>query len=230
MNQIDSTYALPRVMGQQYILSSIIEESADTITYAATQKDMRRDVIVETLRPQAALEPRKVRFFIETARMQTRVEHPSVAAPLELLEAEGTWHLAKEKIKGEPLDMMVSNGRVLPSEVICGLMQQLCRACIYMDMERIACAPFALEHTYLMETGFRFDNMALAGPRPRNASMHYLANAARFIAPLLDMNTVLATPLLRIMEHMRLAGAWRPLSPVLFIEDLSRLQMEMQRY
>lgn len=53
------TYNLPRVIGEQYILSSIVQETATTVTYAATQKDMRREVLVEGLRPAAAHDDRK---------------------------------------------------------------------------------------------------------------------------------------------------------------------------
>lgn len=224
-----SAYSLPRVVAQQYILSSVHAEDADTVTYAAKQKNMSRDVLLRSLRPAAMQDDRKVRAFVETARLQARLGHPNIASPLELLEADGTWHLAMERIKGEPLDMMVNNGRVLPSLVICGLLQQLCRVCIYLDIERIASVPFALEHTYLMDIGFRFDNMAMAGPRPRHASKRYLSDASRLIAPLLDENTPLAVHLLRVMEHMQSIATWRPLTPVLFNEELTRLQMEILR-
>lgn len=224
-----SAYSLPRVVAGQYILSSIIEEDADTVTYAATQKNMSRDVLVRSLRPAVAQDDRKVRFFVETARLQARFSHPNIAAPLELLQSDDTWHLAMERIKGEPLDMMVSNGRVLPSIVVCGLLQQICRVCIYLDIERIAVTRFSLEHTYLMDVGFRFDNMALAGPRPRNASKRYLSEACDAIVPLLDMESPLAEHLLRIMKHMKRLGSWRPLTPMYFDEELTRLQMEMLR-
>lgn len=224
-----SAYSLPRVVAQQYILSAVVSEDADTVTYAATQKNMSRDVLLRSLRPAAMQDNRKVRFFVETARLQARLDHPNIAAPLELLQADDTWHLAMERIKGEPLDMMVSNGRLLPSIVVCGLLQQLCRVCIYLDIERISSAPFALEHTFLMDVGFRFDNMAEAGPRGRTASKRYLAAASRLIIPLLDMESPLAMHLLRVMEHMQSVGSWRPLTPVHFNEELTRLQMEMLR-
>lgn len=224
-----SAYSLPRVVAQQYILSSVHDEDSDTVTYAATQKNMSREVLLRSLRPSAMQDARKVQFFVETARLQARLEHPNIAAPLELLEADGTWHLAMERIKGEPLDMMVSNGRVLPAIVVCGLLQQLCRVCIYLDIERVDSVPFALEHTFLMDVGFRFDNMAQAGARSRNTSKRYLAEASRLIIPVLDKETPLAMHLLRVMEHMQSVGSWRPLTPVHFNEELTRLQMEMLR-
>ena len=224
-----SAYSLPRVVAQQYILSSVHSEDADTVTYAATQKNMSRDVLIRSLRPAAMQDDRKVRFFVETARLQARIDHPNIAAPLELLEADGTWHLAMERIKGEPLDMMVNSGRVLPAIVICGLLQQICRVCIYLAIERVNSIPFALEHAYFMDVGFRFDNMAQAGPRSRIASKRHLSEAARLIEPVLDKESPLAGHLRRVMQHMGSIGTWRPLTPVLFNEELTRLQMEMLR-
>ena len=48
-----SVYNLPILVGEQYVLSAVLSETADTVLYAATQKDMRREVVVESLRPEA---------------------------------------------------------------------------------------------------------------------------------------------------------------------------------
>ncbi|MBQ8900194.1 MAG: hypothetical protein IJY72_04490 [Akkermansia sp.] len=45
-----TAYSLPALVGGQYVLSAVLSETADTILYSATQKDMRREVVVETLR------------------------------------------------------------------------------------------------------------------------------------------------------------------------------------
>ena len=41
-----SSYPLPFLVGNQYVLSAVLNETADTVLYAATQKDMRREVVV----------------------------------------------------------------------------------------------------------------------------------------------------------------------------------------
>lgn len=221
------TYNLPRVIGEQYILSSIVQETPTTVTYAASQKDMRREVLVEGLRPAAAQDRRKAQFFIESARAKAQVRNIHIAAPLELLQDEGTWYLANERIKGEPLDMMISNGRLLPASVICGLLKQLCRVCFYMDVERIATLPFTLEHTYKMDLGFSFDNMAVAGPRMRGESRNYMKGAAVLVTPLLDTASTLAGPVETVLARLRSGSDWEPLSPIVFDEELTRLQMEI---
>ena len=80
------------VLGDQYILSNVIRETENTVTYAATQKDMRREVLVETLRPEARKDPAKERFFLDSARVRASIPTRIVASTLELFEAEG--HLA----------------------------------------------------------------------------------------------------------------------------------------
>lgn len=224
---LSSVYSLPAVIGDQYILTSVLEEKQDTVVYAATQKDVQREVIVESLRPESMTDVRRVRFFIETARAQVRLSGSSVAASLELLYADETWHLAKERIKGEPLDMMLPSGRVLASSLICSLMMKLCCACLYMDVEGIASGAFSLSHTYLMGLDFRFDNMAVAGPRGRDASRSYLSEAARLIRPLLDETSPYATRVGEVLDRMRYDMNWNAVSPLLFDEELLRLQMEI---
>lgn len=155
------------------------------------------------------------------------MKNSHIAVPLELLRDEGTWFLANERIKGEPLDMMISNGRILSASVICGLLKQLCRVCFYMDVERLATLPFTLEHTYKMELGFSFDNMAVAGPRMHGASRHYMKGAAVLITPLLDTSSTLAVPVGRVLDRLRSGSDWEPLSPILIDEELTRLQVEI---
>ena len=64
-----SAYSLPRVVAEQYILTSVQSEDTDTVTYAATQKNMSRDVLLRSLRLAAMQDDRKVRAFVETARL-----------------------------------------------------------------------------------------------------------------------------------------------------------------
>lgn len=220
--------ALPCVIADQYILSSVLEEKEDSILYAAMQKDLQRDVIVESMRLAAATDEDKVRSFFETCRLQAYIRHSSLAAPLEVLEAEGTWHVARERIKGEPLDVMVTAGRTLSAEMVCGLLQQLCYVYLYFDMQRIASLPFSPEHTYLMDFGgFRFDHMAVAGVRRPGETQRQLAAAADVCEPLLERNSIFTPPLLQIMDQIRNSKVWSPVAPAVLDEELIRLQMEM---
>lgn len=220
--------SLPCMLADQYILSSVLEEKEDSIVYEATQKDLQREVLVESLRLDAATDEEKVGRFFETYRLQARIRHSSLAAPLEVVEYEGTWHVARERIHGEPLDAMVNAGRTLSAEMVCGLLQQLCYMHLYFDMERIATVPFSPEHTYLMDFGgYRFDHMAVAGVRQPGETQRQLTAVAAVVEPLLDRNSMFTPTLLQMMDQICNTRAWSPISPAVLDEELIRLQMEM---
>lgn len=223
-------YELPKIIGGQYILTSVVRELPHAFVYAATQKDLQREVHLVSLRPEAKNDPVQEQFFLETARLQASIEHPSLSCALELLYAEDTWHFARERVNGEPLDMMLANGRVLPSDRLCGLLQQICRVCIFFDIRRVSCRPLQPDLVYQMDFGgFRFENMALAGEREPNASQEYLTGAVDMLLPLLDRQSVHADQVLEVMHRMRSTASWQTLSAVLFDEELVRLQMEISR-
>lgn len=220
--------SLPCVIADQYILISVFDEGRDTVIYEAMQKDLQREVWVESLRLSAMADESKRRFFLDTCRLQARVRHSVLAAPLELLEAESTLHVVRERIKGEPLDMMVSTGRVLSAEMVCSLLQHMCYVYLYFDMERIASRSFSPQHTYLMDFGgFRFDHMAVAGIRRRGDTQRQMAEMVQVVAPLLDRSGPFAAPLLQIMEQISSGTAWSSITPAAMDEELIRLQMEM---
>lgn len=224
---VSSAYTLPALVGGQYVLSSILGETADAVLYAAAQKDMRRDVIVESLKPEAARDPVRVRRFLDSARAQARMSGGNIASSLELLYADDTWHLAKERVKGESLDSMLAEGRLMPSFPICDLMLRLCRMCICMDIEKIAGIPFSLQNVYMVGMDFRFDNPACAGERRRSASRRVLVEAARQAELLLDPSSLMADQVKSVLETMRLNANWSVLSPLLYDESFARLQQRI---
>lgn len=224
---VSSVYTLPALVGEQYMFTSVLKESADTVLYAASQKDMRRDVVVESLRPEAARDPLRVQAFLDSAKAQARLGGAHIASALELLYADETWHLAKERIKGDSLDSMLASGRKLASSDVCELMLSLCHICLCMDMEGIASVPFSLQSVYAVGIEFRFDNPATGGGRDCSTSRRTLSEAARQIAPLLDPASPRAGQVRELLRRMELTVNWSALSPLLFDEDFVRLQMQI---
>lgn len=223
MNASD-TYALPFALGPRYMLISVLRETADTVLYCARQNDMGRDVVVESLKREAMEDPMKVQGFLEAARAQSRMGGGPIASSLELLFAEDTWHVARERIEGESLDVMVAEGRKLPAFAVCELMQLLCHICICMDMEDIAGEAFLLQHVYYMSPGFRLRNPALGGERSRTTSRRVLTTAAADLLQLVDESSPHAADLCDILRRMHYPSNWTPLSPLHYDEDLVRLQ------
>lgn len=219
-------YSLPFIVGNRYVLSSVLNETPDTVLYSANQKDMRREVVVESLRPTAMQNPLCVQEFLDTARAQTRMGGGPIASTLELLYAEDTWHLARERVEGVPLDEMVKSGDKLPASDVCELMMLLCRTCIKMDIENIAGAKFMLQHLYFINPGFRLRNPALAGKRSRNTSRRVLISAASDLQPLVDASSPHAAELQAILRRMQYPSDWSTLSPLFYDEELVRLQQK----
>ena len=219
-----STYTLPFPLGSRYILTSVLSETADTVLYSARQNDMSRDVVVESLRPEAMEDHMKVQCFLETARAQSRMSGGPIASSLELFYAEDTWHLARERIEGDPLDVMVAEGRKLPAFAVCELMQMLCHICICMDIEGIAGENFLMQHVYYMAPGFRLRNPAMGGERTRTISRRVLTTAAADLLQLVDEASPHASELCDILRRMHYPSNWTPLSPLYYDEELVRLQ------
>ncbi len=222
-----SFYSLPYLLDGQYMLTSVLKEYPDRIVYAATQMDVRREVIVESLRPELAGEPERVDYFVQSARAQARFDSKLVASVLQLFYAAGSWHVVRERIFGEPLDALLAEGRKLSAAQVIELLMLLCRGCLYMDIEGLACLPFSMEHAYLMDYGFRFDNRACAGARKRDTSHRFLRDAEHFIQPLLDIDDPQAGDLYDLLTRMGCEGNWDTLGVLRFHEELARMQVRV---
>ncbi len=222
-----SHYTLPFLLADQYMLTSVLHERAASVLYLATQKDVRREVIVESLRPELVAHAPSADRFLQSARAQARFDPPQVASLLELFFSAGTWHVVRERVIGEPLDTLHARGGTLSAIRVVELLLHLCRGCIYLDIEGISASRFELHHAYLVEHGFRFDNMACAGLRQRDASHRFLRRAVQLIHPLLDGGDPGAARLTELMERMGCEGNWDTLGVLRFDEELTRLQLRL---
>lgn len=220
-------YALPALVGEQYVLSSVLLETPDTVLYAATQKDMQRAVVLESLRPEAMERPESVRSFLEKAQAQARMGGDRIALVLELLHADDCWHLARMRLAGEPLDVMHSRGERLTPGQMCILLKLLCRLTLRMELEKISSMDFELQHVHLTESGFYFDNPACAGQRDREAGRRYLSGAAAALMPLLDESLPRASRVFSLLERMKQSSGWTSMSPLDWREEASGLLLGM---
>lgn len=216
-------YDLPMLVGEQYMLTSIVRETRDTILYRATQKELRRDVIVECLRHSAMDNQRKVRMFIDSAKAQASVQGEALTCVLEVFETEGTWLVVKENPAGETLDQFLSDGKRLPALDLCQLMTALCEICLRFDTENLASARFHPEDVYYNHRRFRLNNPVRSGTRSPGASKAYLAEAARDILPLLDSKSRLAGTLASLLRRVSMNQDDSPMKPALFMAEFSSL-------
>ena len=222
-------YDLPTLVGEQYMLTSALRETRDTVLYRATQKDLRREVIVERLRHSAAEHPRRVSLFLDSAKAQARFCGEHLSTVLEVLESNGSWLVVKEGPPGEPLDMMLADSKKLSACDLCNLMIILCRLCLRLDTEQVASTHFHLEDVYYCNHHFRLSNPARAGTRSAGSSREFLADAARELKPLLDTASPLAARLLSLMQRVSLHRDTSPMSPALYMAEFTVLYTIMRQ-
>lgn len=226
---ISTAYSLPKLLAGQYMLTAVQRETADTVVYTATQKDLRRDVVVESLRPELMSDPYKVQAFLETAKAQSCMGGKFIALVLELFRAEGTWHIARERILGTPVDHLVASEESGPVDALCELMLTLIRSCIRHDMMGVATAPFSMQNAYYMGLGFRLDNLAQAGVRKPCSSCRDIRNAARAILPKVDATSVHAHDLEIILNNILQSNHHTTLTPLDIYAEFVRLQLMVNR-
>lgn len=220
-------YDLPRLVGEQYMLTTIIRETRDTIFYRATQRELRRDVIVESLRHSAMGSQRKVGMFLDSARAQAFVQGGDLTCVLQVIEADGTWLIAKENPAGDTLDQMLTDGKRISALDLCQLMISLCRICLRLDKDNIASARFHLEDVYYYRHRFKLNNPALAGTRAATTTRVYLADASRDLLPLLDSKSHMAGTLASLMKRTSMSQEDSTVKTALLLAELSRLHTLM---
>ncbi len=219
--------SLPALLGEQYMLTAFLSETSVSRSYAAKQRGMTREVVVESLRRELMADAAAVESFVASARAKTQICFPWVAAAVELLYADGCWHTVRERLEGETLDMLAMAGRKLAGSRLCSLLQQLCQYCIFLDMEGIACENFALHHICLSGDGFTLDNTLLPGSRRRGDSQRYLRQAVELLRPFLGSSDPLAPALAELMERMGRDVRWGTLSPLWYDEELCALRARL---
>ncbi len=224
-----SVYSLPKLLSGQYMLTAVMRESADTVTFAAMQKDLRREVVLESLRPECMADPFKVQRFLEMARAQSSMGGKFVGTVLELLYAEDTWHIARERIQGRPLDELLAQGERGSAATLCEFMLTLCRICIKHDMLGIATAPFSIQNAHYMGLGFRLANLAQAGPREPSSSCRDIRNAARDLLAVVDAAAPRADDFIIILRNILSSQHWHATTVLDVYADLVRLQLLLTR-
>lgn len=215
------------LVGEQYMLTSILRETRDTILYRATQKELRREVVVESLRHSAMENQRKVRIFVDSAKAQATMQGGVLSCVLEVFEAEGTWLAARESPAGDPLDQMLTDGKRISALDMCHLFIDLCKVCMRFDVENVMMARFHTEDIFYHQHRFRLNNVARAGTRPAGASCAYLADAAGELLPLIDPESRLYGALASLMRRVSYCRDESPLKPALFLAEFERLHTIM---
>lgn len=220
-------YTLPKLLNGQYLLTTLHSELPESIIYKATQKDLRREVRVKSLKREFHTTDGDARFFAD-AEAQTLCRHAFISSPLELFEAEGTWHLSYESWNGEPLDILSVNKRTLSPLQCCVLMREMCHLILSLDAQRIANRPMGMDDIYLRSDGsFRINNPAMGGVRTAEMRDALIKAIGSWILRLITPASVTANRIAALALRMVQTQACSALTAANFAEEISILQYQM---
>lgn len=180
-----TTYSLPHLLAGQYVLTALRSRAADGVQYTATQKDTQREVLIRSMLSTGADDCEAQHAFIEDARACSRVQLPYVSAVIELLPADGAWHLVFEGNGTDSLDFAAAAGQKINEQAMLNLLQKICTLCLYLDAEGINSGAFHLGGVYRYGSDFMLDNPACSGKRQASTSNRYVIEATRKLLPLL---------------------------------------------
>lgn len=213
-------YSLPKVIGDRYVLTSVLRDLPTTVMFIGVQNDIRREVVIEALRPELATEEH-VEMFLETARAQSRNNYDFVSKVFEIIHVDNRWYLVRERLKGVPLNVLEAMGHRLEPRQLYGLLRQYLRCIIYMSIMQIASRPMDLESLYMSDDGFfRCGNPAIGGPRTLEMAEGDVRALGELGLQMVDEESEGASDLMQLCLRMKNLRDGHPASCLFFCEEI----------
>jgi eukaryotic-like serine/threonine-protein kinase len=102
----------PRVVGRYLLCDAIASGGMATVHLARLMgpEGFSRTVAVKQLHPQFSHDPEFVAMFLDEARLASRVRHPNVVSPLDVISCPPELFMVMEYVHGEPLSRLLKKG------------------------------------------------------------------------------------------------------------------------
>jgi eukaryotic-like serine/threonine-protein kinase len=125
------TLTAGRILGRYELLAPIAKGGMAEVWAARLHgsRGFQRMVALKTIVTSALTDARMERMFHEEASLASRIQHPNVAATLDLGEHDGTLYMAMEWVDGEPLTVVLEHARrkqAIPLAIAVNLIGQAC--------------------------------------------------------------------------------------------------------
>jgi eukaryotic-like serine/threonine-protein kinase len=126
------TLAAGIVLGRYELLGPIAKGGMAEVWAARLHgsRGFQRIVAVKTIATDTLADTRLEQMFHEEASLASRIQHPNVAATLDLGDQAGTLYMAMEWVDGEPLTVVFDHARRstgIPLEIAVNLIGQACQ-------------------------------------------------------------------------------------------------------
>ncbi|MGC4067159.1 MAG: protein kinase [Polyangiaceae bacterium] len=117
-----------RVLGRYLMCAPIAAGGMATVHLGRLMgpKGFSRTVAIKQLHVQLARDTDFVAMFLDEARLTSRIRHPNVVAPLDIIECDGEICIVMEYVHGESLGriMQAAEGETIPLRVVTAIMVQ----------------------------------------------------------------------------------------------------------
>lgn len=119
----------PRVVGRYLLCDAIASGGMATVHLARLMgpEGFSRTVAVKQLHPQFARDPEFVAMFLDEARLASRVRHPNVVSPLDVISSPPELFMVMDYVHGEPLSRLLKRapGQPVPANVAVAIVGQV---------------------------------------------------------------------------------------------------------
>ncbi|MGC4015765.1 MAG: SUMF1/EgtB/PvdO family nonheme iron enzyme [Luteolibacter sp.] len=193
-----------------YLLKELLAEGPLTRTWLAEQVSVRRKVLIDELRPEAA-EARD--SFLADVRSKAAMDHPLIGSVYEAVAKDSHYFFARERLAGATLEERLHASEPLRPAVLAHVLRKVAEANVYLESRGQATAPLDPVDIHLEDSGVvRLVNLAVAGEREPERSMEDIVNLGYKLAPLVADGHSGTTRLLTLFSWMRGEGLESPIT------------------
>lgn len=193
-----------------YRLKELLAEGPITRTWLAEQIAVRRDVLIDELRPEMALHRSS---FLADIRAKAAVDHPLIGSVYEAVSDETNCFFARERLPGATIGERLRAGATLKPLMVAHVLRRVSEAQLHLESKGQDCAELDPDDIHLEDNGvIRLVNLALAGERSPDRSRTDLVALGHSLAPLVADSLPGATRTLTLLAWMRGEGVAEPIS------------------
>ena len=147
-----------------YRVGGMVSEGAWTRTYEAEQISVRRQVLLERIKPGEEENEEVIEAFLADVRAKAAVDHPVIGSVYEAVRNGKLVFYTRELLQGRSLEELHEAGEQLDPREVATLLGQLGDAIHYMQERGVASLPLHPRHLVLGNHGvLRMVNLAVGG-------------------------------------------------------------------
>jgi formylglycine-generating enzyme required for sulfatase activity len=187
-----------------YRVGEKVSEGMRTRTYKAEQISVRRPVLLERIKPEAAGDPEVVEAFLGDVRAKAAMDHPVIGSVYEAVHDDEAVYYTREVLAGQDFEELTSGGVRFDPGKVAEMLRQIGEAADYL--ERNGAATLGLEPRHLVHGSHnvvRIVNLAVAGDPDPVVWEHDRELVAELLLDMMSDGKPGATRMTALLEMLR---------------------------